>query len=272
MATKAQRSPAGTPPTVISHEIGATLWNHLEPTEDRWTKRFDKGNFKGTAVDAVYNMRRVTEALGPVGFAWGWTVIGDKLDHFGQGGDNPTTIHTAIVRAWFRQPDGSTREVDQVGQTIAARMVGRGNDRRYAVDDEYAKKSVTDALSKIMLALGASADIWLGRFDGNKYVPLEQRVEEGEPEADQRAEHEAPRVDPLVDLGRADLRDLPKMEKKAVQTRHAYWHDILTDTDSSRIRDLSKVDRELARNLFQGFQQRAKALGVELPQAPPKAA
>jgi hypothetical protein len=149
---------------------GLELWNKLEVTDPAYTKRFDKGNFRGTAVDAVYNIKRVSEQLGPVGFAWGWHIVKDELVKF-DAGEEPTWIHNCVVRAWFKQEDGSVREVEQVGSTIAARFVGRGSQRRFMVDDEYAKKSVTDALSKIMVSLGASADIWLGRFDGNKYVP-----------------------------------------------------------------------------------------------------
>lgn len=154
---------------------GLDLWNKLELTDERFTKRFDKGSFRGTAVDAIYNIKRVTEQLGPVGFAWGWHIVKDELVKF-EAGDvgsqsEPTWVHNCVVRAWFRQDDGSIREVEHVGSTIAARFVGRGPNRRFMVDDEYAKKSVTDALSKIMVSLGASADIWLGRFDGNKYVP-----------------------------------------------------------------------------------------------------
>jgi hypothetical protein len=80
------------------------------------------------------------------------------------------------VRAWFRQPDGSKEYVEHVGLTKVAYSTRSGE---LYIDDEFAKKSVTDALSKIMLSLGASADIWLGRFDGNKYVaPAVEPVED----------------------------------------------------------------------------------------------
>lgn len=51
---------------------GLELWNRLEVTDPNFTKPFNKGNFKGTAVDPVFNLKRVTAQLGPVGFAWGW--------------------------------------------------------------------------------------------------------------------------------------------------------------------------------------------------------
>jgi hypothetical protein len=145
---------------------GLKLWNRLEPTDKDQTKRFDRGQFKGTSVDPIYNIKRVTEALGPVGFSWGWEVKSERLDTFGEG-TSAQTVHSCIVRAWFRQPDGSKEHVEHCGLT---KVAYHSRDGRLVVDDEYAKKSVTDALSKIMLSLGASADIWLGRFDGVKYT------------------------------------------------------------------------------------------------------
>ena len=151
---------------------GLSLWNRLEETDVRYVKSFDRGSFKGTAVDATYNVKRVSDLLGPVGYAWGWEVKSERLDTFGVGEDSQT-IHTCVLRAWFRQPDGSKEFVEHVGHTKAAywtRPRRPGDKPRFVVDEEFAKKSVTDALSKVMVNLGASADIWLGRFDGNKYV------------------------------------------------------------------------------------------------------
>lgn len=148
---------------------GLDLWNRLEFTDKDYTKKVDRGGFSGTAVDPVYNLKRVTQELGPVGFAWGWKVLSERLDVFGTG-DDAVTMHSLTVRAWFAQDDGSVREVDHIGHTKVSYRT-RGQNARWIVDEEFGKKSLTDALSKIMMSLGASADIWLGRFDGNKYVP-----------------------------------------------------------------------------------------------------
>lgn len=160
---------------------GRELWDKIEETDVQYVKSFDNGSFKGTAVDATYNVRRITEHLGPAGFNWGWEIKMDRFDTFGAGEDQQT-VHTAIVRAWFRQEDGSKEYLEHVGQTRAAywtRARRPGDKPRFVVDSEAVKKSTTDALSKIMVSLGASADIWLGRFDGNKYVaPSQQEAEE----------------------------------------------------------------------------------------------
>lgn len=262
---------------------GLDLWAKLERTDPAATKRFDKGSFKGTAVDPVYNLKRVTEALGPVGFAWGWRIVKDELVKFDEG-EEPTWIHTAIVRAWFRQEDGSVQEVEHVGQTIAARYVGRGPQRRFFVDDEYAKKSVTDALSKIMLSLGASADVWLGRFDGSKYAELtrgsgpESKQAPAEPapldeQADEAiAREERPRPKPpgpadyerLIKDAEVLVATLPEDNAEGVRAAQRWIKTAAGPGRPSRWAELGRVRPELREALTAAIVERAAELNLDL--------
>ncbi len=61
------------------------LWNRLEVSDKRYLKRFDRGSFKGVSVDPAYNLKRVTGELGPVGFAWGWEVKGERTGTYVEG-------------------------------------------------------------------------------------------------------------------------------------------------------------------------------------------
>lgn len=246
---------------------GLDLWNKLELTDTAYTKRFDKGNFKGTAVDAIYNIKRITEQLGPVGFAWGWHIVKDELVKFDDGAE-PTWIHNCVVRAWFKQEDGSTREVEHVGSTIAARYVGRGSQRRFMVDDEYAKKSVTDALSKIMVSLGASADIWLGRFDGNKYVPPANAETQHEAED----ELPAPRAravedDSLLAEAKSHLVAVRGMDGATLREARNWLRMSPDGVRPSRWALLGQVDRDLRDELASAMNRRASELGISLKEA-----
>ena len=149
---------------------GLALWEAAREPDVRRAESLDRGPSRGTAIDAIRDVKRVSEALGPVGFAWGWEVKSERLDTFGLG-EEQRVIHTCVLRAWFRQPDGSKGHVEHVGRTRAAywaRPRRPGEGPRYVVDEEFAKKSVTDALSKIMASLGASVGIRLGRPDGDE--------------------------------------------------------------------------------------------------------
>ena len=149
---------------------GLALWEAAREPDVRRAESLDRGPSRGTAIDAIHNVKRVSEMLGPVGFAWGWEVKGERLDTFGLGEDQ-RVIHSCVLRAWFRRPDGSKGHLEHVGRTRAAywaRPRRPGEGPRYVVDEEFAKKSVTDALSKIMASLGASVGIRLGRPDGDE--------------------------------------------------------------------------------------------------------
>ena len=149
---------------------GLALWEAAREPDVRRAESLDRGPSRGTAIDAIHNVKRVSEALGPVGFAWGWEVKSERLDTFGLG-EEQRVIHSCVLRAWFRRPDGSKGHLEHVGRTRAAywaRPRRPGEGPRYVVDEEFAKKSVTDALSKIMASLGASAGIRLGRPDDDE--------------------------------------------------------------------------------------------------------
>jgi hypothetical protein len=244
----------------IDIQAPGALWDAVEETDARWTKGFDRGQFKGTAVDALYNVRRLSHILGPVGFAWGWEIASERLDTFGVDEDQQV-IHTCVLRVWFRQPDGSYRHCEHLGHTKASywtRPRRPGDKPRFVVDDEFGKKSVTDALSKVMVNLGASADIWLGRFDGNKYVSYN---EENEGEA--KTNGHAADVEKLL----AHARDILQHARTAATSaatieaarkvkdtfgQQPFWSQIVA------------TDRDLAAEIQSALRSKAAAYEVDL--------
>lgn len=144
-----------------------TLWQQVEKTDPHYTKPFNHGGFKGTAVNATYLAKRATETFGPMGIGWGIEVLeedlmaGAPLDQHG----TRELIHKVRVKLWYKL-DGERGELVQFGQTT---FVGRN---RYGLftDEEAPKKSLTDAMSKCLSLLGFSADVFLGRFDDSKYL------------------------------------------------------------------------------------------------------
>ena len=124
------------------------LWNAVCETDPAHTKRVNqRGGF--TAIDAMYQVQSATAQFGPVGVGWGW-----DYNLIFEGG---TVI--ADVALWHGKPEQVVRQVGQ--KTLA------GNGR---VDEDAVKKAVTDGLTKCLSYLGFNADVFLGRFDDNKYV------------------------------------------------------------------------------------------------------
>ena len=132
-----------------------SLWDQVSETNPAFTKKVEYGKRKFTALDAYHQIMRATELWGPAGVGWGWDatfeVIGDlciaKLDiwHSGDRGNAFTTVGSAKV----------------------------GN------DGEAPKKALTDGITKGLSYLGFNADVFLGKFDDNKYVS-EMRAKHGD--------------------------------------------------------------------------------------------
>lgn len=129
------------------------LWNAVEKTNPAHTKQIKLGRTI-TAIDPYRQIKNATEQFGPAGDGWGWSVVDTKF--------LPTNEVACLVRVWHGSPD---RYIEQWGQN------GLFMDKAEAKKDtDCMKKSVTDGLTKCLSTMGFNADIFLGKFDDNKYV------------------------------------------------------------------------------------------------------
>lgn len=147
------------------------IWDQSQATDPKYTKGFNKTGFRGTAINATYVARRLTELFGPAGIGWGIEVLEENMLQGGPvvvDGKNlgaTTIIHCLRCKLWYMQ-DGKRGEIVQFGQTAFV----SGDKRGVVTDEEAPKKSLTDAMTKCASLLGIGADIHLGLFDDNKYV------------------------------------------------------------------------------------------------------
>lgn len=129
------------------------LWNKVCVTNPDNTKEVGFGR-KFTAIDAHSQIKRATEVFGRVGVGWGWEVV--EIQY-------PLNDTVALkIRVWHGDRDNWFEHWGQCG-------LFTGNDK--AKDDqECFKKATTDGLTKCLSYLGFNADVFLGKFDDNKYV------------------------------------------------------------------------------------------------------
>ncbi len=127
------------------------IWNAVSETNPAHTKHVNqRGGF--TAISAQYQILAATAQFGPVGIGWGYT-----------SGD-PVIVDTLIivpVTLWH-----GSRE-NTFGPMMGCE---EWKDKNGRVDSDAPKKATTDALTKLLSHLGFNADVFLGRFDDNKYV------------------------------------------------------------------------------------------------------
>ena len=132
-----------------------TLWNAVEKTDPKHTK---KANVRGNNITAIAPQSQIkiaTEQWGSYGSKWGW-----KSFDFDYALLETTGI--VIFKGMFYFPSGEF----PISSSISAYKDGA----RTKPDHDFAKKVETDALTKALSKLGFNADVFMGLYDDNKYV------------------------------------------------------------------------------------------------------
>lgn len=137
------------------------LWRRFEDIDPKFTKPITGRDYGGTSPNPQYVIMCLTELFGPVGKGFGWNVLAEDFTALGE-----THLHWCRIRFWWRDSEG-THECEQYGQTKAAYVTKTG--KNY-VDEDAPKKSLTDAVVKAASQIGIAANIFLGRWDDQKYV------------------------------------------------------------------------------------------------------
>jgi hypothetical protein len=158
------------------------IWDQVETTDPDMTERVNFGAFRFTTIDAMYQIRRVTEVFGPCGVGWGI-----RNSRFEMLTIDPADPHYNLLQftaqLWYRH-GGQDGCLDIAADIELFEHTKNGWKR---VSDPM-KKVRTDALTKGLSWLGFSADVFMGRFDDAKYV---QRLQQ-EKRAEQQVQAKPP--------------------------------------------------------------------------------
>lgn len=122
-------------------------------------KSFNNGRFKGTDINPMWRIKKLTEAFGPAGIGW-YTELADKwLDNV-----DDETVCSVAINLYIKVDGEWSKPIYGIGGSKILTQEKRGP---YA-DDEAYKKAYTDAISVACKALGMGADIYWGN-DRTKY-------------------------------------------------------------------------------------------------------
>jgi hypothetical protein len=94
--------------------------------------------------------------FGPIGYGWGI-----KTEHIDKWEDCGLVVYQATL--WFTLEGKAEECYLPIHSSIQYSKNGR-------IDDDFFKKVATDALTKGLSKLGFNADVFMGKFDDNKYV------------------------------------------------------------------------------------------------------
>lgn len=139
------------------------FWDSVEETPPQHTKKVSYGTRKFTTISAQYQIKQATDKFGMYGDKWGI----DKLDVTFK--DLAKDQILAVGNCLFFYTVGDKRIEFIISSSIFVQQWS--NQYKVLVqDDEFAKKLETDITTKALSKLGFSADVFLGKYDDNKYV------------------------------------------------------------------------------------------------------
>lgn len=142
-------------------QMNLSLWRSVEKTPPDMTKYVKaRGGF--TTIDAQWQLRKATSMWGPYGERWGMRNITHQIIEMKRkdpGGESVT--YSIIVKADFFYPH------PEHGSSVVFEII---NDDEFIPGDDTLKKLITNTRSKALSWLGFSADVFLGKFDDQKYV------------------------------------------------------------------------------------------------------
>lgn len=154
------------------------LWNKVEKTNPKYTKKAKVGGNAITSISPQFQIMNVTEQFGSYGSTWGFKNI--ELDYSlvnmpfkkdkTEGsypnikviGKEDSFMGLVVFKAIFFYPNGEFPIINSISLFT--------NNDMSKIDDNFAKKIETDALTKAISKLGFNADIFMGKFDDVRYV------------------------------------------------------------------------------------------------------
>lgn len=137
------------------------LWNRVQDTDPKYAKEVSqRGGF--TSVDGQYQLQRATAEWGKYGETWGLRDLKFEL----VVGES-TMMLTAEF--WYPVSDEVRAATDKQHNSFPIAV-----DLPFKPNQDICKKLMTQARSKSLSYLGFNADVYLGKFDDDHYVRMQE--------------------------------------------------------------------------------------------------
>lgn len=134
------------------------IWNKHSDIDPKFTKTITGKAYKGTSPSPQHVIWCMTDLFGPMGKGWGAHVVAEGFQPLGD-----EVLHWCRIEFWHTD---RANTFETYGQTKALASTKSG----LKSDEDAPKKSFTDALVKAASYLGIASNIFLGRWDDQKYV------------------------------------------------------------------------------------------------------
>ena len=153
----AKKKTTKTRSSITTREKNLSFWNSVKKTDPSFTKYVSFG--RGfTSIGAHYQMREATAKWGMLGCGWGVDVVPVSDPNI----VDPSLVGM-LVTVWYKDEDGNKCNGIPI-LAMSKKYSGKN------ADDDAGKKATTDGITKGLSYFGFNADVFLGKFDDNKYV------------------------------------------------------------------------------------------------------
>lgn len=214
------------------------VWNSVKQTPNQFLKKIGGGYLKGKSdINPQWRLMAMTQAFGMVGHGWTYRITRT----WSEGAPDGTVMAFAEVAVKTKLDGEWGEEFFGIGGST---IVDKNKNGLQASDEGY-KKAVTDALGVAFKAVGVAADIYLGNFDGSKYL------------YDYSEAYYEPK--PLTDEQKEKLNakyDLLTAEKKE---SFASWLQ-----SNFNVTDMAHIDQYQYHAVIKGIDGVLKSLGVDV--------
>ena len=145
------------------------LYNRVKQPPNDALKEFDNGKFKGTDINPMWRILKLTEEFGVCGFGW-YTKVNRMWTE--TASDNSNTAVFCELELYVKIGDEWSKPIVGVGGNTFERKTKNGS----SVSDEAYKMAYTDALGIACKALGFGADVWW-KYEITKYTDQQPEQE-----------------------------------------------------------------------------------------------
>ena len=143
------------------------LWNAVHEVPDKYRKPFKIGSRQLTSIDPMYLISLATAQWGPIGTGWGFEIVDERIMNANHRERPEDQLHVMRIKLWYRVLPQDEEPAFTFGVGCTKLYMGKGD--KAWIDDDYNKKTLTDAITNALSRLGFGADVRMGEFDGSKY-------------------------------------------------------------------------------------------------------
>ncbi|WP_210354519.1 hypothetical protein [Brucella sp. 2280] len=215
------------------------LWEAHADIDPAMTKAITGKAYKGTSPNPQHVIWCLTDMFGPVGQGFGWEVLAEDFTPLGE-----EILHWCRIRFWHTDRQNYYEAYGQTKALMKTRNSGLMS------DEDAPKKSLTDAIIKAASQLGIAANIFLGRWDDQKYVDeLKKEFRQDEPANSTKLSTKSEDARVLYAALEKDMRRI-----KARADLVAWWKD------SECVEKRKQLPEDWQKNLHDEFVRHGKSL------------